>query len=615
MSPSQASTGTARRGAAGTVRPRPAAARTQLAWARRGVLLRAVPPLGVLLLGLVVLLPGHRVARAGGPAGGGAAPGPAQAPVQAPAPAFLEGGAWLGLSEVPLVPVGTAHEPEVRARIAALAGLPSPWAETQPIRWGDLEPRPPTSLLAGYDWRALDATVAALHAAGCLPRLVLSPECGWAGLPAAQAPYAAFVQERLPSAEAQAALQAAGGALPPRPDAWAAWQRLVREVVERYDGDGLQDMPGLLRPVLELQVLDQLQPATRWRGDLGQYQRLLDAARGAARDAHPLARVAHAALDPAALLRAGEGQPSRWPERLRAAVPALPALARLEAQRGLEMLLQALAWPDLADAFPVLGSASLAEDQRNLAACREALGPAGAAVPLWLVQGPMRRLGSGRVALPGEQVPAEEARRREVRLAAALREGEEGAARRWLRTGTAFDLVRGAVLARAAGATRVLTVGLDDLPRRVPGEEQAHLRLQGLVRPVAAPGAAAAYGPTPAWHALQQLHRLTLGHRDAALAPLGGPGQVVVFSFGGSQERPWVAVLLPDPLQAWAPMAGEREATRTVRVPLPRGRVEVEEVALDHGAPRRRSLEVGDGLLEVELGSAPVYVLAEGGRR
>lgn len=533
-----------------------------------------------------------------------------------PATAFLEAGAWLGLSEVPLLPVGQPGEAEARARIAALAGLPSPWAETEPIRWGDIEPRPPSSLLAGYDWRALDATVQALHAAGCLPRLVLSPACAWAEVPAAQAPYATFLSGRLPPAEAEAALRAAVGTLPPRADAWAAWQRFVRELVERYDGDGERDMPGLVRPVLELQVLDQLQRATRWRGSLEQYQRLLHAARAGAAEANPLARVAHAALDPAGLLRAGEGEPSRWPERLQAAVPAVPAAARLEATRALEMLREALSWPALGDAFPVVGSGSLAEDQRNLAACRELLdGAGGARVPLWLVQGPTRRLGSARVALPGEQVPPEEARRREVRLAAALREGEEGAARRWLRTGTAFDLVRGAVLARVAGATRVLTVGLHDAPREVPGEEPGPLRLQGLVRPVGEPGGAPACAPTPAWHALRQLHEHTLGHRDAALAPLGGPGQVVVFSFSEAQARPWVAVLLPDPARGWAPMAGEREARVTVRVPLPRGRVEVEEFALDTGAGRRRTAQVSDGWLEVELGSAPVYVLAEAGRR
>lgn len=541
--------------------------------------------------------------------------GASEETAQAPAPAFLESGAWLGLSEVPLVPAAGAGQDEARARIAALAGVGSPWAETEPIAWGEVEPRPPGSLLAGYDWRSLDATVRALHEAGCLPRLVLSPSSPWASSPPERSLHAAFLRERLPAAEAEAALQAAQGVLPPRPEAWEGWQRLVREVVERYDGDGQRDMPGLLRPVLELQVLDQVQRATRWRGSMDEYQRLLHAARAGALEAHPLARVAHAALDPAGLLRAGEGAPSRWPERLRAAVPALPALARLEATRGVEMLLQAMAWPDLGDAIPVVGSGSAAEDQRNLAACRELLGARGARIPLWLVQGPARRLARARVALPGEQVPAEEARRREVRMASALREGEEGPARRWLRTGTAFDLVRGAALARAAGATRVLVVGLHDTPRSVVGEEAGLLRLQGLVRPVAAPGQPAAWGPTPSWHALRQLHRLTLGHQDASLAPLGGPGDAVVFGFAASHERPWVAVLLPDPSEEWAPMPGERSPSRIVRVPMPGGTVEVEDIALDAGPPRRRVLEVVDGMLELELGSAPVYVLARAGRR
>ena len=45
--------------------------------------------------------------------------GASEETAQAPAPAFLESGAWLGLSEVPLVPAAGAGQDEARARIAA----------------------------------------------------------------------------------------------------------------------------------------------------------------------------------------------------------------------------------------------------------------------------------------------------------------------------------------------------------------------------------------------------------------------------------------------------------------------------------------------------------------
>lgn len=42
-----------------------------------------------------------------------------------------------------------------------------------------------------------------------------------------------------------------------------AYATYVRDLVERYDGDGHRDVPGLRRPVREFQVLDQLQRPSR----------------------------------------------------------------------------------------------------------------------------------------------------------------------------------------------------------------------------------------------------------------------------------------------------------------------------------------------------------------
>jgi hypothetical protein len=532
----------------------------------------------------------------------------AEEPIPPAPPAFTERAAWLGVCGVPVAVMDEAAS----RRVSALGGLGVAWAESLPIRWGDVEPKPPDAVISLYDWKAIDDTVVALQRAGFTPLPVLSPSCAWAQSSPETCAWADFAREHLPEAQARVVIAAAQGALPPRPDALKHWQRFVRDLVERYDGDGQRDMPGLRRPIDQIQILDQVQRPSRWRGSAEDYQRLLHYARLGAEEALPTVQIVHAAVDLQGLFRAEDGEPDRWRERLEESVPALPTLARLEARRAIEMVLADLAFTQLYDALPQVGSGNLLEDARNVAALRALLDQRGApTLHVWLTQGPMRRLARSRVALPDDALLPEEHRLRERVLGEALRGGEEGEARRWLRTGTAYDLVRGAALARAAGAERVLTYALGDLVPRVPGEDADGLRMQGLVRELLpAGGTLPSFQPTPAWYAARQLNRLTLGHRSAALAPLGAPGKVVVFGFSEHQERPWVAVLLPDPNVCWATPPGVREATRLVSVPMPDGPVEIEDLLLDEGPGRRRKAEVRDGLLEVELGCAPLYVLA-----
>jgi hypothetical protein len=400
--------------------------------------------------------------------------------------------------------------------------------------------------------------------------------------------------------------------VPPRSDAHVHWQRFVRDLVERYDGDGHRDVPGLRRPVREFQVLDQLQRPSRWLGDAGDYQRLLLTAREGAREASAECAVMHAAVDLRGLMRAEDAaEPDRWRERLLETVPAAPALARLEVRRGIELALETLRLSSLYDGVSHVGSGNLAEDVRNVRALREVVSAQGVSrLPVWLTQGPSRRLARARVPLADERLDAAEEQQRGAAFARSVRAAEDDPARRWLRRGTAYDLVRGLASLRAAGATRVLCHGLtDDLWRRAGEEEDAAGALQGVVRRVDEPDGSVAWRPTPSWFALRQANRLLLGHRGAALSPLGTDGTAVVFTFPERHPLPWVALLLPDPARSWAgPLEGEAPL-REVAVPLPDGAVELEEFALEDGLPRRARALVRDNVLRLELGVAPVYVV------
>ena len=63
------------------------------------------------------------------------------------------------------------------------------------------------------------------------------------------------------------------------------YARLVRDVVERYDGDGQNDMPGLLFPVLHYQVGNEYYNELYWGGTADEYGLLLRNFAGAARAA------------------------------------------------------------------------------------------------------------------------------------------------------------------------------------------------------------------------------------------------------------------------------------------------------------------------------------------
>lgn len=536
----------------------------------------------------------------------------AEGPIPVTPPAFTEEAAFLGLCGLPVKP----RDGRGAGPLERLAGLGVAWGETVPVAWGTLDPRPPDHPVARYDWQGLDDTLRALERAGVAPLLVLSPACAWASVPRGETDFARAVRERLPAADALLAVEAATGAAPPQPGAWKEWQRFVRDLVERYDGDGQRDMPGLGRPLRALQVLDQVERGTRWLGSADEYLRLLHHAKEAVGEAQARVEVVHAAVDLHGLFLPGPDDADGWKRRLEATVPVTPPMVRLEVERGLEIVERALGLPLAYDALPHVGHGHLAWDERNLAALRRRLDERGSThIPVWLTQSPTRRLEEAPAPVPSVQIPAEEARLRARLLSEAVRAGEETPARRWLRRGTAFDLVRGAARARAAGATRVLTYGLTDDPLLVPGDDGPATRLQGFLAPLGGAAGAPALAPTPSWYAARQMNRLLLGHRTARPAPLGTAGTAVVFGFGEQAPLPWVAVLLPEAAPSWAGDALGAGATHLARVPLPDGDVELEEVALTDGPVSRRRETVREGLLTLTLGPAPLYVLPAAIRR
>jgi hypothetical protein len=72
------------------------------------------------------------------------------------------------------------------------------------------------------------------------------------------------------------------------------WLAFVREVVERYDGDGHRDMPNLTRPIRYWQIGNEIR--WQWQGTIDQYLDLLKQTADVIRDANPDARIVLGAL-------------------------------------------------------------------------------------------------------------------------------------------------------------------------------------------------------------------------------------------------------------------------------------------------------------------------------
>lgn len=495
------------------------------------------------------------------------------------------------------------------ARLERLADLGPALVRTTAVGWGQIEPQPPRSGPARYTWKTLDDAVLVWQLTGLRPVLVLTPESTWGSLAREATPWVRRVKETLPPAESAAALREARGCAPPRPGRWLAWERFVRDVVERYDGDGKGDMPGLRRPIRHIQILDRLDPAS-WIGNADAYLRVLHHAGVGAKSAAKQTRIVTPAVDLQATGHAPHPDVREWDYRIDQLVPRDAVLARLEIKRRFEHIRRLLEMPRLFDVFAHLGNAHLADDVANLRFLRRYLDEHGGSdKELWLVDNPTRKLGTARAT---NVVPPKDSearlRRRWLPAARNPSHSKHAVARAWLRRGQAFDLVRGVARARAAGADAILSLApFDELPVGFVGRREAGD--QGLLAEAGRDAPAAGLRRTPSWWAFGQMQRLLATHRTAGEASIGAPGQSVVFQLASKKARPWIAVLLLDPRLSWAGSPGEPLPVRDVLVPLPSGAYVLESCRLGAEAPERRRIEVKDGMVRLALTPAPLYVI------
>ena len=150
----------------------------------------------------------------------------------------------------------------------AYAGTGVTWAKTrlESFEWGEIEPAAPAAGVHAYDWSCTDAMVGEYQAAGFLNILsYVSSKCAWGNVGPAD--------------------------IMPAPVFMADYRAFISALVERYDGDGVDDMPGLRAPIREWVV------GPEWTGfwpsgDADDYILLLEATNEAAHASDPDVRLA-----------------------------------------------------------------------------------------------------------------------------------------------------------------------------------------------------------------------------------------------------------------------------------------------------------------------------------
>lgn len=516
--------------------------------------------------------------------------------------------------------IGVSHwdveriEDRDAGKLDKLGTLGRMWVKTVAIPWGRVERKPYRGGIRAYDWSDVDRAMLLWQLAGFEPVPVLSPRCAWAGIPIDKTDWAKRLAATLAPGEVEIALRSGIGAAPPATGRWGGWERFVEAFIERYDGDGKQDMPGLRRPLRYVQILDRVDLPAYWLGSGEDYLRLLHHAGLGRERANPTVRIIHGAVDLQVVGYAPlPPDDAAWKFRFADRVPKTPPAARMEALRAHEIVSRTIEMPRLFDAIAHVGTHNLADDSVNIRFLRALLdrNEGGSVKEIWLIDNPVTKLSPSRVPRAKEATREERAiRRRWLPVARLRKHSEHWKAMTWVRRGQAYDLIRSYARARAAGASSVLFYPRADQVPDAPFKPNAENPgiPPGLLSSVD-DGSFVTHTPGPMWYAWRQLWRHTQGHSKVVEADIAAQGRSIVFDVPARRKLPFVAILLLDTHLSWAGAPGEEAPKQRVVVPLPNGRYVLESCDTGENQPGRKEVVVTDGVLVVELGPAPVYVI------
>jgi len=458
------------------------------------------------------------------------------------------------------------------------------WVQFAGISWRAIEPQPPRRGRHTYRWGKLDAAVKLWQKYGFDIAMWLRLGNGWFAGPVRYQPLGKLVtfrdSDRLPK--------------PEHMDDYRAW---VRALVERYDGDGYRDMPGLLRPVLHYQCGNEYANPMFWTGTLEDYVTLLKATCRAARSACPNVKIISNSMRWNDFFH-GDPRAEKVEERWNAYLARLDSdMLREGWQRNYELNLLTIRHADLVDVidvggnggWPTMSAGYFTWTKRELAKARLTR----PAPELWDAEARCEPpLIAHKMSFhPDLVVPGG---RQILRTLKNTRHPRHDEAVRWYRAEQARICVKVFVTRFAAGAQKVFM----GMPSDWDGTPAAWIVPNPYLGLLSRTGE-----PWPAFHAMKQLAEKIDGFARAEHVPAEDGVELYRFDFNDRRPDVWVAWLadarprgLDDPLPQ-----------RRVRLEAIRPPVRLQPVATTSDTPPTTQLS-GPRPLELTLTPTPLIL-------
>jgi len=464
------------------------------------------------------------------------------------------------------------------ARLVAPLGADAAKPPCSQVEWGQMQ-RSPGALI---DFRRLDGFVRGFQDAGFRELVVcLGSRSPWGSRPGAPGRF----RPASPT---------------PRPERMGAFAAWVATVVERYDGDGIRDMPGLRRPVRIFEVGGDF--SSGGTGPPDAYLAMLERAHHAAHGASPDVIIAHAAFDTTGAF-ADDPEPAAYTR-------AFAQVSERIAIRGLAELRQVLDRPDLFDAINLHAHGDPGEIDAMLDWLGYETGQRGYVKPVIVSDSAANPLlgwgpATGCSEAPHRQglvlYPATEDDR--CRLAAhfqALVAGEATAVE-WTQAFTASDAVKKVVVA----ASRDVWLINASLVEDVDWWKSEALEAGAGIAPWAGFLDVRSDERRPGFHALRRLLEGLRG-RESVRRVSHDRSDVRLYALDGPAGTAWVGWLDPGHLT----LPGEPQPVAVVSLTTGSERVRVEPIVSATGRSEdlAKPLDTEAGIASLELTPNPVFV-------
>lgn len=482
----------------------------------------------------------------------------------------------------------------------AVPGLGSPYGATgvraaktqlEIFSWDNIEQHAPSGDVHSYDWTCTDGVIADFQNAG-VTRLqsYLSPSSLWASKNL-------LAKDIMPKQEYL--------------DDYALW---VGAMMERYDGDGQDDMPGLVAPVLSWVVGAEW--SGFWGGTTEDYLELLDITRTAALATHPDIKLG---LIPFLLLDVFDGNPAT-PEQIEERLQDPPPWFRKSTASTMQLLDRG----DLYDYVDLHSLGAYTELPPMLTWMRGELEKRGLSKPIWIDDAfPISHLANGNQEY---RYPVQSAAERQAIYQLLLDIADDPEANgvgalptAWLRAEVAAGLVKKIVTAAGEGAAGIQMGNTEDWAHDSQSEG-----LGGRRQAVFLYGAAAFMGQVDVAHTNGYATCQT--RISGALRPGGRNLELLASKIDGFASVEKLANLgtgvwayrfhrgATTVIVAWheddvLQLPGESELPVNVTIPMaPASSARLTRVAVDDSPSSAWTIEAEAGNVSLELTSIPILI-------